>query len=63
MLLLFAVRMVRTGIERLFGATFRRYMLESESLPQSLDLQPRVVLERKHMTRARSLRVASLVLA
>lgn len=35
MLLLFAVRMVRTGIERLFGATFRRYMLESESLPRA----------------------------
>ena len=30
MLLLFAVRMVRTGIERLFGATFRRYMLETD---------------------------------
>lgn len=27
--------MVRTGIERLFGATFRRYMLESESLPRA----------------------------
>lgn len=26
MLLLFAVRMVRTGIERVFGASFRRHV-------------------------------------
>ncbi|PSL22154.1 Na/Pi cotransporter family protein [Shimia abyssi] len=32
MLLLFAVRMVRTGIERAFGASFQRLLTESKSL-------------------------------
>ncbi len=32
MLLLFAVRMVRTGIERSFGASFQRWLTESTSL-------------------------------
>ncbi|WP_166418629.1 Na/Pi cotransporter family protein [Cochlodiniinecator piscidefendens] len=32
MLLLFAVRMVRTGIERAFGASFQRILTEKESL-------------------------------
>lgn len=32
MLLLFAVRMVRTGIERSFGASFQRWLTESNSL-------------------------------
>ncbi|MFX0546856.1 Na/Pi cotransporter family protein [Roseovarius sp. S1116L3] len=32
MLLLFAVRMVRTGIERSFGAQFQRWLTESQSL-------------------------------
>ena len=35
MLLLFAVRMVRTGIERSFGAQFQRWLTESQSLPGS----------------------------
>lgn len=35
MLLLFAVRLVRTGIERSFGASFRRIMTERHSLAQS----------------------------
>ncbi len=33
MLLLFAVRMVRTGIERSFGASFKRLLTERRSLP------------------------------
>ena len=32
MLLLFAVRMVRTGIERSFGASFQRWLVDSHSL-------------------------------
>ncbi|MEX1234554.1 MAG: Na/Pi cotransporter family protein [Roseovarius sp.] len=35
MLLLFAVRMVRTGIERSFGAQFQRWLTESQSLAGS----------------------------
>ena len=33
MLLLYAVRMVRTGIERAFGASFRRYVTTTTSQP------------------------------
>lgn len=33
MLLLYAVRMVRTGIERTFGASFRRYVTTASSVP------------------------------
>lgn len=35
MLLLFAVRMVRTGIERSFGASFQRVLTQTKSLPGS----------------------------
>lgn len=35
MLLLFAVRMVRTGIERSYGATFQRLLTEQRSLVQA----------------------------